>query len=561
MATSELDETWRAAFPERTRPEVYISKDFNEDGFRPLADPSDFMTDVSKLTPAQLYAQAFNNQKALQQAQDEYLELEKIINQLKTRDPTVVTSTKNPQSLPSYQDFDERKEAVLYGYKYDPNRPLASYGRWQDVTEQERRDLRSYQDPFTQGGFIPNDRQYKGILNRAKDKRNPDGWVPVEEDGKRLVPRMAPRVNEKEEYWQLSGLLSLAKTTVSKPVTRSGTPDPEGLSFGGRDTPVNKRLRNTRFNGSKVPLTRDVSEAPSLPISRASTPKRKRGDTPVLSFDSNGSPVKKPKLVVLEADIQMPPRRKHHNQYTKAREKAALEAMMATQKPSVKTEDVEPVLSPIIVPVPQAVNVNHNIINNDNHAWAHLTDQEKRDFHWNNDTLLLAVKQDPTWLNEDPKTRQKWTKKILESKYPVRTYSMYKKWDYWRHIGEDKRPRNKKKSGKSFDGDEGEMDAVSEMNATNTPSPRSRSFNMHDLDEEDELAHVSMMPGSGPSKLGQGEILMEDYSDNEVAFSREGVDSRATSASDSVSQTISVSRDDGPAGARRVTRASRVTSS
>lgn len=557
MAASGVQSLWDAAFSEKKRPELYTSDNLNEDGFRPLADPLEFVTDVSKLSASQLYAQSANNSEALVQAQTEYLELEKLVNHLKSKDPTAVPTAKNPQTFPAPTEFEERKESTLYSYKYDANRPLASYGRWQDATEVERRDLRSYQDPFAQGGFVPNDRQYKGLMNRAKDKRNPDNWTPVEKDGKRLIPKMAPRVNEKEEYWQLSGLLTMTKTISSKPVTRSGTPD-VGEDTGGRGTPVNKRLRNTRFNGAKVPLTRDVSEAPSLPASRASTPKRKRGDTPLLTHEPNGSPIKRPRVAVATTEIPLPPRRKHHNQYTKAREKAALEALTTPKAHGGPSKDIR---------MQDVVGVaNKNPIPRDNlpiRPWSGLTAEEMRAYHWNNDTLKQAVADDYTWLTTELNVSAEWRDKILASTYPVRTHSMFKKWREWRENGEDKRPRNRQKPGVSSGGRA--LDTGSEV-VTATSSPVGRTFitlhgDLIDFDDDDEPLSRASRGSQATSRLSRSLNLSQSSHDMDDDDFENSQHSHRSSNSNSSSQTINVNQDlPITTTSRRTTRAARKTS-
>ena len=191
MSKLEVDALWEQAFPDSTRPRLYGGNDTDDDSFQPLTDGEDFIRDGTSYSHLQLFATTLNNQLALKAAQDEYLALSQQIADIKGRD----TSIKDPQALLDPEEHEERKEAVLYGYKYEPPKPCLFHNgipgarTTDDVSEQEKHDVRFFPDPFSQGGFVPNDRQYKGLIAKAKDRNNMDGWKPIQKDGKSLIPR------------------------------------------------------------------------------------------------------------------------------------------------------------------------------------------------------------------------------------------------------------------------------------------------------------------------------------------------------------------------------------
>jgi hypothetical protein len=48
------------------------------------------------------------------------------------------------------------------------------------------------------------------------------------------------------------------------------------------------------------------------------------------------------------------------------------------------------------------------------------------------------------WLHDDPTKAEDWKNKIINGINPVRSFSMFRKWAYWRDENKDKRPRAKK---------------------------------------------------------------------------------------------------------------------
>ncbi|KIW99802.1 uncharacterized protein Z518_10730 [Rhinocladiella mackenziei CBS 650.93] len=399
MSSLEIDTLWNAAFGESTRPELYAADELNEDGFQPLNDPHSFLVNIATLSHKQLYATSANNQIAMKLAQDEYLDLEHQIAQIKGKD-----SIKNPQSLLEPDVFEERKESALYGYKYEPNRPALLHAgvpgirSADDLTDREKHDVRLLQEPFEQGGFVPKEKEYKAKAARAPNPKNIDGWQPVQKNGKLLIPKQQ---TPHEEY---------SITYVKRNVDENGEivrPQSAGSDASG-ETPskaVDKRLTRTRFDGKKFPPTRDVSEAPSA----ASTPGRKRANTPAVDGREDTPNSKRRKF-------NGPDRPKHPNQYTKARELAI--NTTAAQNGAKATSSKS--------------------------SWVGLSPTSLRNRKWTDEELVEAVKHDHLWLHDDPNKAEDWKHKIINGINPVRSFSMFRKWAYWKVENKDKRPRAKK---------------------------------------------------------------------------------------------------------------------
>jgi hypothetical protein len=413
MAASEVAQLWEQAFPDKAKPALYLSEEDDEDGFRPLADPQHFITDLTVLSKIQLYATSSNNQLALKEAQDEYLSIGREIAALKGKEYTA----KDPQILLNAEEFEERKEAALYGYKYEANRPALLHNGVigakpaDDVSEQEKRDVRLFQNPFEQGGFVPTESQYKSMLAKTSNPKNMDNWAPIKKNGKELIP---VRNMERPEYTTVYVRRNIDENGEVIRPTSSGTDN-------SNTTPSkveNKRLTRTRFGGRKVPPTRDVSEAPSA----ASTPGRKRAATPLIE-GRDGTPASKRRRA---ANGNSDDRPRHPNQYTKAKEGAAQRSAKQTPNGTVTPASTA-------TPAPSAKMPD----------WSTMTSEQLLARKWTDDELVHSIKHDHSWLHPDPTKAVEWRDKILNGVNPVRSWSMVKKWEEWKVTNKDKRPRKK----------------------------------------------------------------------------------------------------------------------
>ncbi|EXJ55137.1 hypothetical protein A1O7_08062 [Cladophialophora yegresii CBS 114405] len=414
----EIDSLWHSAFGETSsRPVLYSSEELNDEGWRPLTDPQAFILNLAKLDHQQLFAASSNNQIAMKVAQDEYLEIETQIAAIRGR-----PSQRHLQTLPAPDEFQERQEAALYGYKYDGHRPALLHAgipglrSADDLSDREKQDVRLFQEPFEQGGFVPKEREYKAMLAKARDPNNIDGWEPVvDSTGRRLIPRQQVHHDEYNITYVKRNVD--ANGEIARPVSPEGSDAHQGET---PDKAVNKRLTRTRFDGKKVPTTRDVSEDPSA----ASTPRGRKRGSPSGGDSREDTPGSKRQKVGPPIDGQEQPRPKHPNQYTKAKERAA--------------KDQEATVAG--TPAPEAPT---KAATSSKVHWRDLSSEDKYDHSWTNAELHEAVREDHLWLNPDPVKAEHWKNKLLQNENPIRSFAMFKKWRFWKLKGLDKRPRNK----------------------------------------------------------------------------------------------------------------------
>lgn len=475
------EQSWSRAFPaSKRRPKLYTSNANDEDGFRPINDPAVFLEDISQLKPDQLYAVASNNALALKNAQAEYLEITRELNAIKGIDREV----KDVQAPEHDPTFEERKEASLYGQTYDSGKPQRLYnshptevdvakGRSkgdEKYSEQERQDVRYAFDPFQIFYPKPKGNPIKAkqkTLEAGRDAKNIDNFPTYNINGKEYFPVQAA---EQTEYTFTYTKRELDENGVPRrPVSPDpGDPQASQQSQNGQSTQSTQnsfdaafpRKRNTRYNGLKVPNTREVSEAPS----GVSTPKRKRPDTPMDPDTREGTPNKRSRTIASvfnhmpptvsnmtamppnpltyppnPPQVQIPTKKPHPNQYTKKREQREREAAAAAAaggyvvQPSAPTPD-----------------------------WSSLTDDEKWNRKWTDAELLDAIRADHTWLGPNA---DDWRNRLVNTKNPVRSWAMLKKWGEWKTSGQDKRPRNKEKSENEGGSKEGSRSRKTTPNA------------------------------------------------------------------------------------------------
>ena len=238
---------------------------------------------------------------------------------------------------------------------------------------------------------------YQKLKAAAPNPNNIDGWAPVLKDGKKLVPRANPR----RPYWQEELHVYKKKSTNKRKAAEiDGLNDdgPATSSSGDSiDTPskaVNRPL--TRFKGTKVPPTRDVSEAPST----YATPRGRRQNTPITA------------LPVTPLGLGSPGSKRRR--------------LDPTPKSNARLGEIGVAAAPQIT----------------------MSREELYEKKWDANELIAAVSQNHAWLSDDPNRALKMKTKILTSKFPVRTFSMYKKWQYWKNNDQAKRPRRAKGTGK-----------------------------------------------------------------------------------------------------------------
>lgn len=493
ISSFAVEPIWQLAFRDKKRPELYSGDTPDEEGFLPLSDAQDFLPELATLTNDQCHAVGANNQLALKLAQDEYVSIQNILNDLQGRG-----NAKDPQALPSRDVFEEVKESRLYSYKYEKQKPAllnvdGERVKKETVTDQEKTDVRLHQEPFEQGGFVPSERQYKSILAKATDPLNPDGWKPVERSGRLLIPRQQTH-HEEYVYTRPDRLLNSIEGEEGRP----GTAD----SFNSLITPskpANKTLFRTRFGGHKVPPTRDVSEAPSA----TSTPRGRRTHTPRPKHQTRPS--------VLPDGSPLPKRRKVDPTEISRQSNGLAQDMLYPYNGNAQFHPTPSSTTADHISEKLASTKSYPTIADQNNYRDYVSTMRQR--KWTNDELLAAIRREHSWLHPgDPKEAFRKKIGVENSQNPVRTLSMYLKWQFWDVNGMNKRPRNRKAAH-----DHGGLKSRPEKDAptstTQLALPREKDPGAGvNGDWKTENQPTTPLPVNSPSKTlsGEGKISRSD---------------------------------------------------
>ena len=411
MATPSISESlWREAFGAEKRPTLYSSTKAQKNDFASLASPKSFMKDLESLSHTQLYVLAENSQLALKAAQEEYLHIERLIRRLEQKD-----SPTKPQNLLDLDRFEEEKEATLYGYKRIPRG--MPYTRTKDGTE-----FYGFQEPFSQGGFVPTDAQYKRMKANAKVPNNIDGWTPIERDGKNLIPRMPRSPPPRQRGF--TG--TLTRPSHKRRLVEQGFSDTDAAAtFSDSDAFDTPSKHVTRFMGRKIPPTRDPSETPA-------------------SVRGSPTPHRQHKFVM--------------NNLTQA-----LMSASASTRPSTNSTPALHETSPTPSSSNKRRRITHqshqprfNATTNPHSSPSHCDPEEKK---WTDVSLISAISTDHSFLHPDPAIALSWRNAIWDAPNPVRSYAMKRKWAWWKKGGMDKRPRRGWREG-TGEGDESQENEV-----------------------------------------------------------------------------------------------------
>ncbi|KKZ60101.1 hypothetical protein EMCG_00792 [[Emmonsia] crescens] len=266
----DLSVSWKNIFGDFERPKPYETESVAKGNFLPITKPEiyvDILKDPESHTTEELYALTANTARALRVWQDEYLAIDKLSKRATRHSLKKVV---NPRKLEDPLVFEDKKEAMLYGYKHDP-----------------RESKIGCQDPFVQGGFKPTPTQLKRLKLNAADPFNIDGWKPITINGVEYIPGIRP---------------------PSKPVPKKKPMDMDTADASGTTNGVDREIdgrpkRITRFGGFRHPLTRETSQVqtePSSPVSaptpaRVKRPKsRATSTTPQLPFRPTSPKVSTP---------------------------------------------------------------------------------------------------------------------------------------------------------------------------------------------------------------------------------------------------------------------------
>lgn len=259
--TAEVEHTWNEAFNDTKRskkrdasefpdrPGPYRKQKVSKGEFLEITALDEYLTrlrDPEARSTDELYAITQNTALALKSWQDEYMAIDKLYKRA-TRYSRKRTA--NPRKPEMKEVSEDKKEAALYGYKYDP-----------------RPDKVGNQNPFIQGGFKPTTTQMRKIIAKAgPNNPDPDGWRPVQKFGIDYVPRMQdsprkaplpPKTTRKRKAAEIEAA-NLAEDTEETPTETAADEHPP------------KRRTRARAGNAAEPVT-------PLP-SRGSTRGRGRG--------------------------------------------------------------------------------------------------------------------------------------------------------------------------------------------------------------------------------------------------------------------------------------------
>ncbi|OJD11393.1 hypothetical protein AJ78_07828 [Emergomyces pasteurianus Ep9510] len=235
----DLPVSWKNAFGDFARPKPYETETVAKGSFLPITNPEiylDILKNPESHTTEELYALTANTARALRVWQDEYLAIDKLSKRA-TRHS--LKKAANPRKLEDPLVFEDKKEAMLYGYKHDP-----------------RESKIGCQDPFIQGGFKPTPTQLKRMKLNAAHPFNVDGWKTVTINGVEYIPGIRPP----------------SKPAPKKKPVDVDTADASGTTNGADREIDGRPKRITRFGGFRHPLTRETSQVQTEPSSPVSAP-------------------------------------------------------------------------------------------------------------------------------------------------------------------------------------------------------------------------------------------------------------------------------------------------
>ncbi|PGH09288.1 hypothetical protein GX51_00730 [Blastomyces parvus] len=245
--SEDLPAFWKNTFGDFERPKPYETEAVAKGNFLPITKPEiyvDILKDPESHTTEELYAITANTARALRVWQDEYLAIDKLSKRA-TRHS--LKKAANPRKLEDPLVFEDKKEAILYGYKHDP-----------------RESKIGFQDPFIQGGFKPTPTQLKRLKLNAADPFNVDGWKPIKLNGVEYIPGVRPP----------------SKPAPRKKPLEVDTADASGATNGIDRETDGRPKRITRFGGFRNPLTRETSQVQTEPSSPVSAPTPARAKRP-----------------------------------------------------------------------------------------------------------------------------------------------------------------------------------------------------------------------------------------------------------------------------------------
>jgi hypothetical protein len=269
--TAELDETWLYVFDQSkttakkanvkvpTRLDPYLSSTTEKGQFLKLTPVEDLLAslkDFETMSTDELHASAANVAHALKTWQDEFMAIEELKSGIGCKP---AKKPANPRALDPPEVFQDKREAMLYGYKYDPT-----------IHDPKKHDPKKdsmfkRQDPFTQGGFRPTIAQLRKMqIEAGSNGPNPDGFKTMIKHGQEYVakfqdPPLAPfegrGVTSRKRKVPQGELAALRQMSGHDSTTPALESDIDGQPF--------KRLTRSIVNKAvEVPETKTAPPSP-----------------------------------------------------------------------------------------------------------------------------------------------------------------------------------------------------------------------------------------------------------------------------------------------------------
>lgn len=212
----------------------------------------------------ELYSITSNVAHALKVWQDECVAIDRLSKMARRQ---AMKKTVNPRKAENRQVFEDKKEAMLYGYKHDP------------------RDSRiGIQDPFVQGGFKPTTAQLrKGRTNMRVDNLNPDRWSPIFKFGMEYGPRFQdlPKIPSEVKQTRKRKAAQMEAANSANETNEATESTPVVETENDIEHPAK---RQTRFSGKQASARETPQAAQNPPVRTADHVSSGRGASARGSF-------------------------------------------------------------------------------------------------------------------------------------------------------------------------------------------------------------------------------------------------------------------------------------
>jgi hypothetical protein len=266
---ANLEHTWDHAYRQskigkkqdvHVRPNPYLESKVAKGEFLQITPIEEYLESLKTpetMSYDELYAATANAAHALQTWQDEWQAID-ALSKLATRH--AMKKTADPRRPIQPTIFEDQKEAMLYGYKYDAKEAMVGV-----------------QDPFIQGGFRPTPAQLRKMRAApGVDPQNPDGWKTITKFGVEHAPRFQNPPMQSFEGKQTRKRRVAQTEVATLPKLASETNDSATPAFES-DLEGRPAKRLTRSRAGKPLAGRETPQARTAPPSPGRRGGRGRG--------------------------------------------------------------------------------------------------------------------------------------------------------------------------------------------------------------------------------------------------------------------------------------------